>query len=502
MVFSPPTLHPGVITTDQERDLVRAKIASLAAARPEAVAPPIAAGAPVSIRLTTVSRHGNFDATIQVQFPRSSGGPLQQTLLVDSGNAQMIIPDGEALVGVAGYTVLGQAKEPWGCPANVMRGPVQIVAVDGSVYQIPNCVFYACTGNNQHGKRTANFGTGRISPWSANGWNKPWPGVTMQSPLSYNTAYPYAEFVYAPAAAMLSATEKVLVNDGSMLILRSAAPSGFTMLDIIQNLEWMSVVPASLAIGGTATGWPGNVSAPIAMIDTGGGPVFLSDPNGYVYAKKWPDTVTCPAWTSSSQSCNCISERLQLGLKASGGAASYGYTIDTNAMPPSVRGLTAVMCKVNAFMMHRQGMNVGGITALFNRILIDYAGTKVGLAPKYANWTQTVEMGSSVDQQVAAQPPGVLIGYDFYPPGSVVNTTMTISWTGLPAGATLYVQHGGSDGAEVLKWNGPDTSTAANGKLTASFTIKRTTGAAVPLFIYAFKDNYLPLNFHITATSS
>jgi hypothetical protein len=29
----------------------------------------------------------------------------------------------------------------------------------------------------------------------------------------------------------------------------------------------------------------------------------------------------------------------------------------------------------------QQGMNVGGITALFNRILIDYTGTRVGLKP-------------------------------------------------------------------------------------------------------------------------
>jgi hypothetical protein len=371
-----------VITTDQELDLVRAKVASLAAARPEVAAPPIAAGAPVTIRLSTVSTKGNFDALIQVQFPRP-GGPLRQTLMVDSGNATMIIGNGEDLVGVAGYTVLGKATEPWGCPANVVKGPVQIVAADGSIYQIKDCVFYACTGPNKSGMRTWNFGTGRVSPWSANGWNTPRGlGVTMQSPLSYNISYPYAEFDYAPAATMLSNTEEVLVNDESMLVLRSTAPPGFTMLDIIKNLEWMSVVPASLAIGGTKTGWPGNVASPIAMIDTGGGPVFLSDPNGYVYDKKWPDPVTCPAWTSKSDSCNCISERLQVGLKASGGTASYGYTIDTSALPPSVRGLTAVMCKMNTFMMDQQGMNVGGITALFNRILIDYAGTCVGLAPK------------------------------------------------------------------------------------------------------------------------
>ena len=61
-------------------------------------------------------------------------------------------------------------------------------------------------------------------------------------------------------------------------------------------------------------------------------------------------------------------------------------------------------------------MNVGGITALFNRILIDYVGNRVGFAPKYPNSVQTVEMGASVDQLVSASSSGVWLAYDFYPP--------------------------------------------------------------------------------------
>jgi len=119
-----------------------------------------------------------------------------------------------------GYTVLGTANEPWGCRANVMKGPVQTITSDGSIYQIDNCVFYACTANNAQGVRTANFGTGRVSPWSAGGWNTPdGLGLTIQSPLSYDTAYPYAEFVYAPAEAMFSSAATPHVNDDSLLTL-------------------------------------------------------------------------------------------------------------------------------------------------------------------------------------------------------------------------------------------------------------------------------------------
>lgn len=40
MFFSPPALHPQLFTTDRHRDLVRAKIAALAADRPKADARP------------------------------------------------------------------------------------------------------------------------------------------------------------------------------------------------------------------------------------------------------------------------------------------------------------------------------------------------------------------------------------------------------------------------------------------------------------------------------
>jgi hypothetical protein len=268
-----------------------------------------------------------------------------------------------------------------------MKGPVQITTSDGSIYQIDNCVFYACIANNADGERTANFGTGRVSPWSANGSNtRDGLGVTIQSPLSYNTAYPYAEFVYAPAETMFSSTATPHVNDGSLLILHATRPSGFTMLEIIPNLGWMSVVPAAFAIGSTATAWPGSIASPIAMVDTGGGPVLLSDPNGVVWREAWPDPVRCPSWTGAnppeSRNCTCVSDRLTLSLKGSDGMTSYTYTIDTSAMPASVQGLTAVMCELNGYMMGQAGMNIGGITALFNRILIDYAGTQVGFAPK------------------------------------------------------------------------------------------------------------------------
>jgi hypothetical protein len=154
------------------------------------------------------------------------------------------------------------------------------------------------------------------------------------------------------------------------------------MLDILPNVEWMSLVPKSLTIGSVLTQWPGTATSPIAVVDTGGGPVFLSDPNGYIYSSIWPSPASCPTWTSTSQLCTCVSDDLTIELDSPGEAPTVKYKIHTSALPPSVQGLTLVMCKVNHYMMGQQGMNIGGISALFNTILIDYQAAKVGMKPK------------------------------------------------------------------------------------------------------------------------
>jgi hypothetical protein len=381
--FSQPTLHPGLIATPEEQDLVRGRFQAIAARRPKLAEQRLETGRRIPIALTTVTAGGNFDSYITVQFLNPSGEPTTETLLVDSGNTVMVIPHATPVLN-SRYTFLGATTEPWGCPAYAMRGPLQIPTADGGLHEIPDCVFYACYQPNQQGQRTANFGTGRVIPWSASPASDPsGVDVTIQSPLSYDRSFQFAEFIYEPATSMFSPTGELRVSDASRLILNSYMPSGYRRLKIIPNLEWMSVVPVALSIGGTRTGWPGDVASPIAMVDTGGGPVFLSDPNGYVYPKTWPDTVVCPSWTQDpqlpSQNCNCVSDSLQITLAGADGVGTYTYTVDTASLPQPVRGLTGVMCQVNGFMMGQQGMNIGGVSALFNRILIEYNGDHVGL---------------------------------------------------------------------------------------------------------------------------
>ncbi|MFX9246852.1 hypothetical protein ABTN73_20460, partial [Acinetobacter baumannii] len=76
-----------------------------------------------------------------------------------------------------------------------------------------------------------------------------------------------------------------------------------------------------------------------------------------------------PAWAAAPGSMQCQSTFDQITLEVGDDNGSYSYTIDTSHLPASVQGLTLVMCEKCFFMMDQDGMNVGGITALFNDIV-------------------------------------------------------------------------------------------------------------------------------------
>ena len=202
----------------------------------------------------------------------------------------------------------------------------------------------------------------------------------MQSPLSYNTDYPYAEFCFAPAEAVLSSDSTMTVDSASELVLHRILPSGYTMLETKKNYQWSAVEPTALSIGPTVTGWPGRTAT--AFVDTGGGPMSLTDTNGYIYNKTWPHTVACPAWSSSSTSCTSVCDSLSLILKSEGSDATYSFTADTSQLPPGANGLSLVACQENRYMMGQYGMNIGGFSALFNLILFDYATGRIGFKSK------------------------------------------------------------------------------------------------------------------------
>jgi hypothetical protein len=382
-IFKHSLHHSGLRRSAHEASLLT-KLQAIGQQRFSAAkAIPLAApSAGMEIPLTTVTYQastaslGNFDSQIDVLFDGAPANASVQ-LMLDSGNSTLIVPRFEDLSGLAGYSVLAQnATEPWGCPAHIVRGTIDLPTRSQGILQIPNCVFYACTGNNQQGERTSNFGLGYVSPWTVDP-----SGTVLQAPLSYLPQLPFVQVNILPAQGALDPAGGPSVTEDSTLTLFGQLPQDYQMFSTVPNSPWMSLVPKSLSIGGVTTTWPGNLPSPIAMIDTGGGPVFLSDPNDAVYTKAWPDMVGSPDWTKPG-SLPCESTAASVEIELGDATNSYTYTIDESSLPASVQGLTLVMCKQCEYMFQWNGMNVGGISMLVNDVLIDYQSGRLGLRPK------------------------------------------------------------------------------------------------------------------------
>jgi hypothetical protein len=380
MSRSGPTLHPPVLKEQSDIQFVSKSMALLAEQRgSEAISESvIVADANIRVPIDSVSKDGSFDAYIHVGLV--SGDYPNIKLLVDSGNSTLILPHFDAICQLPNfnkdYKVEPEAvKEPWGAPAKIVTGPIVLLRAGGT-YTISNCRFYACTGLNDDGCYTANFGIGRVDPWSKG------DPYGLQSPLSYDPDYNFVQIDYAPIDQVLGSGGKPQVASGSSLTLFKAMPSGYSpMLKILPNKSWMALSPQTLNIGHRGTDWPGkHKKTSIAMIDTGGGPAFLSDPENYLRNTNWPNAAPEEIPDFWKSSCKGISDDLTVSL--SDGSRSTSLSITTKILTPDVQGLCLVMCENCDFMRGEDGMNIGGLTVLFYSILIDYNNAKVGFKPK------------------------------------------------------------------------------------------------------------------------
>jgi hypothetical protein len=383
-------LHAPLPLTAAHREIIASRTAQLALALvpPKAAAPPAAAAA-VSIPLTTVTMQQSFDAFINVGFA-GADAVLPNLLQADSGNDCLVFPDYSAIAGLPGfdqnYQVIdgsSDATEPFGAPACQLRGPIRLPTTGANLLEVPDVVFWACTGPAANGQPTANFGTGCLAPRILG-------AATLQSPLACVKDYPCAEFDNEPALTVDSSGIGV---GHSFINLYAAAPADYQMFAIIPGQYWMSLRPKALSIGGKATGWPGDLAASsLAFIDTGGTAVLLSDPENLIWNRS---DLPAPAKLTGtivdgSFACQATSAPVTITLGDDASSKELTYTVDTTRMPQSVQGLTLVACQTCFFMFNlpdgtpRHGMNIGGISALFNDILVDYAGAHVGFKAKPA----------------------------------------------------------------------------------------------------------------------
>jgi hypothetical protein len=183
------------------------------------------------------------------------------------------------------------------------------------------------------------------------------------------------------------------VTEASRLRLYKTQPNGYAMMNIIRSndeyknndLPWMALKPLSLSVGGTATGWPSGLDVPIAMIDTGGTQPYLSDPNDKTNAAMSGSTGgSLPGWVkdTGALSTMCTATSSTICIELGDDTNSYAYTIDLTALPVIDRATSLVVCNMCGFMRDQPGMNIGGLSMLFNSLLLDVANKKVGMMKK------------------------------------------------------------------------------------------------------------------------
>ncbi len=380
--MSRSALHPTVVQDPPDVQFVSTSLATMVDARRLAATAAVvpADDADIRVIIDSVSKDGNFDAYIHIGLV---GGAQDIKLMVDSGNSSLILPSFDAISQLPdfdkNYEVAPEiVTEPWKAEARLVTGPIVLPCEGGGTYTIARCQFYACIGLNQNGEYTANFGIGCVTPWKVGDTEN-----GLQSPLSYDPDYTCVQVDYAPVDQVLSASDVPHVAPGSLLILSKGQPGGYPMMfDILPDTPWMSLRPLSLYIGNDQTEWPGGRKATsVAMVDTGGGAVFLSDPQNYLGRLNFPGAVPAELpennWPAS---CAGISDDLAFSL--SDGNQSMSFSLPTAALPQSVQGLSLVVCQDNPYMFGWDGMNIGGLTALFYSILIDYKNAKVSFRAK------------------------------------------------------------------------------------------------------------------------
>ena len=378
--MSRPALHPKVVQDSVDVQSVSTSLATMVDARrlsAAATAAVVAADdAEIHVPIDSVSKDGSFDAYIHVGLVGGTGQDIK--LMVDSGNTTLILPHLEAITQIPNYAEIydvgtDTVTEPWGAPARLVTGPI-VLPCEGGSYTIARCQFYACTGLNKDKECTANFGIGRVDPWiDPHG---------LQSPLSYDGDTNFVQIDYAPVDQVFSAADGPHVAPGSWLTLSKDKPGGYlTMFDILPKTPWMSLKPLSLYVGNDQTEWPGvRIASSIAMIDTGGGPVFLSDQQNYLRRLDFPGSV--PEDIPDFWDLTCAGISGDLAFSLSDGTNTMSFSLPASALPQSVQGLSLVACQNCSYMFGWDGMNIGGLTALFYSILIDYKGVQVGFKAK------------------------------------------------------------------------------------------------------------------------
>ncbi len=378
-------------------------------------------------KIPLIGGAGNFDQRISVRgVGFSPDDPMKSyDILFDTGNHNLIYPYWNDLKNNSDkYNILGSATERWGCPVYIVTGPM---IVGG--FTIQNCTFLACYQDHPHtGSRTSNFGAGYISRTRIKLGD-----VYVDTPFRYVPNINCIEINFANNYVML-------YNDISQSLTTLLGYPN--MLNITPNYNWMSTYIKYLSLniknGDNITKkWIDNLDNRHVYIDSGGGPILMSDPSiskCYSYRAAGHHFTTIPSLTSREECVNkgytwsesdssiihnddipvVTHEKVETwGTKC--GVYNFPSYVDVTLtdkqnvaiikipknngeIPGNFANCNAVICEQNRYLFSKAAMNIGGQLFYYYNVLIDYrdpekGGFKIGFKP--SNFTPKPKMFTS-----------------------------------------------------------------------------------------------------------
>jgi len=264
----------------------------------------------------TKDGYASYDIYLEVTFDGAGGTPYQLHSLGDSGfnSIQMCCTTD---LDSSKYTVINQqAKSPFGWhPSWIVKGPVSLKLVDGTMYKIEDVEFYACKckATDWSCRNTCNFynfGLGMVEQFDS--------GIYAAfSPIggakSTGTPRPVLSFDYQGQNLLLLENQEAVPQCGGKWL--KVLDSPWTALHV-EQLQLSGVKVENWVTSGTE-----------AFLDTGGGPTYLQWGYNGETTDPFPPpakNVVCPnpsyfntAWKSdpSYSDCRCYySKEVTWGL--------------------------------------------------------------------------------------------------------------------------------------------------------------------------------------------
>ena len=250
----------------------------------------------------------NYTSTIYIEYFKSGSNNWVQTdqpMIFDTGSVFLILPYFSNLDPEKYQVVEDNIKEPWGCPAKIVKGPIRL----GKTIKITDCYFIACTDVNTNGTRTHICGSSVGSRSDYTGATSPIMQVCQQLKRSFFEVVINEKSPTSKSQIKFSTNKPAIYNQKTV-----GGP-----FPIIKKINLTAIAIQGLYIDDAKpmARWDHDPTIPyIGLLDTGGGPIMINDDvNGSLKNNGFNEPSTnCPSWSTLIPYSECFKDQVTVQI--------------------------------------------------------------------------------------------------------------------------------------------------------------------------------------------